>query len=371
MLLDSTIVAQKKGADFIGWEIAGELPGLNDNSKALGVAGPITGVHNDVLIVAGGANFPGDMPWKGGQKKYYNEAYVFSKQKHQLKWNIMTGLTIPDTVAYAAVCSTTKGLFYAGGENQKGILNDVFLLQWDAAAKKIKSKKLPNLPVATTNAVTATIDHLVYVAGGETKEGTTDHFYQLDLNDLCAGWKQLASIPKPVSHAVFAVTGDGSAYLIGGRCKKATGVSNLYSSVFKFDPEKKQWSEKASLPYLLSAGTGIAVHQNEILIFGGDKGETFLKAENLNLAINTEKDELKKQELMQQKMQLLDSHPGFSREMLLYNTIKNSWNVIGKMPYNTPVTTTAIKWKNIFFIPSGEIKAGVRTPQILIGKLLQ
>ncbi|MBR90601.1 MAG: galactose oxidase, partial [Verrucomicrobiales bacterium] len=29
----------------------------------IGVAGPFVGVHNDVLIVAGGANFPEGMPW--------------------------------------------------------------------------------------------------------------------------------------------------------------------------------------------------------------------------------------------------------------------------------------------------------------------
>ena len=51
------------------------LPDLPD---PIGMAGPFVGVHNDVLIVAGGANFPvpagGDL-W-GVPKVYYANAWV-------------------------------------------------------------------------------------------------------------------------------------------------------------------------------------------------------------------------------------------------------------------------------------------------------
>ena len=33
------------------------------------------------------------------------------------------------------------------------------------------------------------------------------------------------------------------------------------------------------------------------------------------------------------------------------------------------VTTTVIKWDHDIIIPSGEIKAGVRTPNVLVGKI--
>ena len=86
-------------------------------------------------------------------------------------------------------------------------------------------------------------------------------------------------------------------------------------------------------------------------------------------AINNEKDESKKQELILQKNKLQLAHPGFSNEVLLYNIKTNIWKAIDTIPFATPVTTTAVKWKSSFFIPSGEIKAGVRSPNILSVKI--
>jgi N-acetylneuraminic acid mutarotase len=74
--------------------------------------------------------------------------------------------------------------------------------------------------------------------------------------------------------------------------------------------------------------------------------------------------------LVQQKTVLQSSHPGFSREVLSFNTLTNSWEKAGCIPFETPVTTQAIKWGDDVIIPSGEIRAGVRTPNILLGRLL-
>jgi N-acetylneuraminate epimerase len=65
------------------------------------------------------------------------------------------------------------------------------------------------------------------------------------------------------------------------------------------------------------------------------------------------------------KAKLQAAHPGFSKEMLAYDITGNIWQVIGTMPYATPVTTTSVQWKDCFIIPSGEIKAGVRSPLII------
>ena len=63
------------------------------------------------------------------------------------------------------------------------------------------------------------------------------------------------------------------------------------------------------------------------------------------------------------------SHPGFCKEVLCYNIITDEWTVVDSIPFDTPVTTVAIKWGNEVLIPSGEIKAGVRSPYILSAKL--
>ena len=125
------------------------------------------------------------------------------------------------------------------------------------------------------------------------------------------------------------------------------------------------------MPYAVSAGTGIAIHSNHIVLLGGDKGETFSKEEKINAAIKNEKDEVKNKQLVAEKIALLESHAGFTSDVLLYNTIDDTWKKINELPAGSPVTTTALKWNNDIIIASGEIKAGIRTPKILMGKIVE
>jgi len=371
LLQTGAISAQEKNKTFLQWKIAAQLPASPGQTKALGFAGPVVGINKNVLIVAGGSNFPDSMPWLGGKKKYYDDLYVYLiksekliLQKHKNK--------LSSPIAYSANCSTPYGIVYAGGENEKGISNKVFLLKWQQNSSSVIIKNLPDLPVAVTNASAASDGNMVFVAGGETLTGVSDQFFSLDLKNISAGWKKLASLPQPTSHAVMVVQSNRKnsfVYLIGGRKKNKTGISDLYSSVFKFDIKKNQWEKRQSLPYPLSVGTGISIGRHGILLFGGDKGETFHKSEELMAALNNENVSAKKKDLMQQRIKLQSSHPGFNHEVLLYNTLKNEWKNMDEIPYDSPVTTTSVKWKNYVFIPGGEIKAGVRTPQILEGEL--
>ena len=74
----------KKTGISIKWEIATELPADSGQQQSLGFAGPVTGVHNDILFIAGGANFPDSMPWQGGKKKYYNNVFVYTRKNANL-----------------------------------------------------------------------------------------------------------------------------------------------------------------------------------------------------------------------------------------------------------------------------------------------
>ncbi|MGV3589105.1 MAG: Kelch repeat-containing protein [Adhaeribacter sp.] len=367
-------VAQRQPVPAINWKVAAELPALTGQSKALGLAGPVVGVHHQVLVVAGGANFPDKMPWLGGAKKYYEDIYVFEKEAkgNTIKPNPKL-FRLPNPVAYGASCSTSSGIICAGGENDKGITNQVLLIQWDTATKKIAVRNLPDLPIAVTNAAITAINNKVYVGGGEMADGVSNHFYSLNLNHTAAGWKQLPSLPKPISHAIMVMQSSSDhkyIYMIGGRKKNSNGISDLNDSVYRYDLKSSQWQPKQSLPYALSAGTGMATGTGEILLFGGDKGETFHKTEQLLAAIAAEKDHAKKQQLNQQKATLQAAHPGFSKEVLQYNALTDTWKKLGTIPFEVPVTTTAVNWADGVLIPSGEIKAGVRTPQLLLGKFI-
>lgn len=348
----------------MNWKVAAVLPGVN-GKNSLGYAGPVTGTVNDKIIIGGGANFPDSMPWLGGKKKYYDEVFVYERKDSVLQLS-QQQYKLPEPIAYPAVCSAANGIVYAGGENNNGLSAKAWLINV-AANDSVQFTSLPSLPAAVTNAALTAVDHLVYLAGGEITAGVSSKFYCLDLNDTLPGWKELAVLPRPTSHGLL-IAQSGGLYFIGGRMKTKTGISDLYASVYFYDFSANQWTEKKSLPYALSAGTGVPYQSGKILLFGGDKGETFHKTEELIAAIANEKDSVKKKELVQQKINVQSTHPGFSKQVLLYNTGKDEWIVAGTIPFDVPATTTAFISGSFVFIPSGEIKAGIRSPYILSGK---
>lgn len=367
MFFTADLEAQQTALPVTKWSVAGTLPPADGQTLSLGVAGPVTGVHQNGLIVAGGANFPGAAPWLGGQKKYYSEGFVFRKSATGTLQQAAT-FTLPFALGYSANCSTPGGIVAAGGENASGLRDDVLLLQWDAASQMVTIQSLPKLPFALANAALAFHQNKLYLAGGERAADVSAELLVLDPADLSAGWKKLASLPKPLSHAVMVVQSNGEEeglYLIGGRKRNPGDLSELSASVYEFDLKKRTWTEKKSLPYAISAGTGIATGNRCILLFGGDTGETFHKTEALIAAISKEPDAAKKQQLNEEKTAVQSSHPGFCRQLLLYDTKKDKWSKGECIPFTVPVTTTAVAWEGSVYLPSGEIKAGVRTPEIL------
>ena len=365
MISTATAAQQKLG---IKWQVATQLPGANGVDH-IGVAGPLTGVHNNVLIVGGGANFPKGMPWMGGAKKYNDAVYVFKKGPKG-KLDVLHTAKLPEAQAYSACATTPQGIVCAGGEGENDVTNKVLLLQW--ADGNFVTKEMPSLPNGFTNAAATYCDGMVYLAGGENSTEALTQFLFLDMQHIQKGWQALPSLPQPVSHAVLAVQ-EGkevkSIYLVGGRRKGSSGISELYQQVYSFNLRTKTWSEEAPLPYALSAASGIAAGNNTILIFSGDRGETFNKTERLIAAIKEESDEAKKESLNKQKAELQSGHPGFSKEVLAYHTGTKQWQAVSTIPFEAPVTTTAVCWDGDIYIPSGEIKAGVRTPQVLKGEI--
>ncbi|NCU04491.1 MAG: hypothetical protein GXC73_10945 [Chitinophagaceae bacterium] len=364
MFFNASIYAQKKQELKLQWTVAAELPVAANGQPALGFAGMVAGVHNNKLIIAGGANFPEAMPWNGGKKKYHDDVYVYAKKGNG--FILQEKNKLPFSIAYAASVTTNMGILLAGGENENGITDKVFLVQLVVSSSMLAFQNLPDLPIPVANASLTVVGNIVYLAGGETINESSNQLLALDLKKVGAGWQQLPQIPKALSHAVLLAKGN-DLFLIGGRKKNSNGISDLYSSVFEFNIQTNQWTEKQPLPYALSAGTG-AVHQNKLLLFGGDKGATFHRTEELIAAINNSKDENEKQRLTAEKAKLQTAHPGFSNEILAYDIANDNWQVIAALPFPTPVTTTAVQWKNCFILPSGEIKAGVRSPYILSAK---
>jgi len=375
--MTSTAQVKKKGEVSIKWKIAAELPASNGQSKSLGFAGLINGVNNNVLVVAGGANFPDGLPWEGGKKYYSNEIFVLQKAGKKFVWNKKVKNTLPEPIAYCGNTSTDSGIVYVGGENENGISNKAFIINWNSEKNEIDIRPLPNLPFALTNVALTHIGNIVYAAGGDEENQSSKIFFSLSLDDKNAEWKSLPDLPIALANATLIAQNNGdekNIYLIGGRTKTSSGISDLHHTAFAFDVKKNEWSKCADISggkniSNLSAAAGVAIDKNYILMVGGDNGRTFHKIETYISQIAKSNSPEEKEKLTKEKNALSIHHNGFYKGLLLYDAKRNKWTNIGDYPFPAQVTTTAVKWGNNIVISNGEIKPGVRTANVVIGSV--
>lgn len=364
--------AQEGTANEISWSVAARLP--TPGKPHPGLAGAFAGWHNGVLLIAGGANFPDAMPWEGGKKAYYDEIFVLKKTGDSLQWvRPVAAARLVEKTAYGASVSLPQGVVCLGGEGESGSVRTAFLMQWDDAARQVRFKVLPELPIALANAGAAAIGSTVYIAGGESNGKPSGRVISLDLSQNKPEWQTLPDLPVAMSHSVVIAQSNGEnpcLYVLGGRSARATGISNLHGSNFRYDPSRRIWEQQTAIGdgnMALSAGTGVAIGASGILLIGGDKGDVFSRIEQFNAGIALAQDDALKQQLQSEKRALLTAHKGFSREIHLYNTITDAWTRLKDLPMPGQVTTTAVKVGEEIWIPSGEVRPGVRTPEITRG----
>jgi N-acetylneuraminate epimerase len=375
MLITTPVFAQKTNVQRVEWTIAAKLQNT-DGSVSLGFAGAINAVCNDVLIVAGGANFPDKKPWNGGTKHYSDEIHVLQKTADGFVWNKKVDSHLPEPIAYCGNISTPVGVVFAGGENDKGLSNKAYLVNWTENSK-ITIKQLADLPSALTNIALTNIGNVVYAAGGDERENSSSTFFSIDLNQENPGWNRLPDMPTALGNAVLIAQKNKQStaiYLIGGRTKTASGISHLQHTTFMFNVQSQTWRQMAAISdgknvTNFSAGTGVPMGDHWILLTGGDSGQIFHKIENYLAQIANCQDLETKNRLVKEKNELNINHKGFYNDILLYNTIKNSWSKVGELPFPAPVTTTATMWNGNIILSNGEVKPGVRTPNVMLGTI--
>ena len=71
----SSIIYSQENKDILEWSEETAIP------NEIGLNGSYSGIHNDVLIIAGGANFPDQPVWEGGKKHWHDEIYVLEKKE--------------------------------------------------------------------------------------------------------------------------------------------------------------------------------------------------------------------------------------------------------------------------------------------------
>lgn len=352
----------------IEWKEPVTLPATEDGNS-IGIAGPVTGIIDDLLLVGGGANFPNGLPWEGGKKQYQQHLhlYLLTEKGGCTYWKT---IRFSELTSYGCSYSTSKGIVLAGGEREHGISSGVWLIGKTDTTLTVNA--LPALPIPLTNAAGAAIQDQLFIAGGESTTGMNNRFFSFSLNDPTKGWQELPSLPYAVSHAVLQArsrNGRQELMLAGGRARNGTDTSQLYDETWLYSLDDRTWKKLGKLPYALAAAQALRMKDESILLLGGDDGSTFTRVEKLLTAIQDERDSTKREALAQQKNELQRNHPGFRKEILVLPADESQWQFAGSVPFHAPVTTTLIRWNNFLLVPSGEVRAGIRSPYIQIGQL--
>jgi SSS family solute:Na+ symporter len=374
------VSAQGKGREVLNWSQLAELPPIEGKAIQPGLAGAFCGIHNDALIIAGGANFPRPV-WES-KKAWHDDIYVLVKGSggsaaadESYRW--ITGFKLEKSIAYGASVSSKYGIVCIGGNDSERTYSQVFLLQWDPERKDVTRISLPSLPDTCAYSSAAIIADIIYVVGGTAGSGLETamrNFWSLDMSKLnnpgSFEWKQVLPWPGPSrAFAIASAQHNGTTdclYVISGRRMNAGEEGNpqvqFLTDVYEFtpavyEPEKynlqtdtytgkvNPWRKRTDIPRCVMAGTAISVGQSHIVVLGGDDGSLYHKV-----------DELK------------DDHPGFPKEALIYHTITDTWTSAGSIPINH-VTTTAVRWgtdpvSDPIIIPSGEIRPRVRSAKV-------
>ncbi len=123
----------------------------------------------------------------------------------------------------------------------------------------------------------------LYAIGGEAEGGRSTaavSVYDLLAND----WRPAASLPLPLANAAAAAA-DERIYVAGGNTAEgSSGEAELHDTLWIYDPEDDAWSEAGTLPGPL-AGAALAADAGALYLVGGWDGQS-MRSEIWRLALD-------------------------------------------------------------------------------------
>ena len=305
------------------------------------MAGAFAGVSGGALLVMGGANFPDRMPWEGGAKVWHDEIYVLASPEGA--WTTVGKL--PRPLAYGVSIQTDEGVLCIGGNDASRCYADVFLVTWDGQAPRVRP--FPSLPVPLANACGASAGVTVFVAGGETEPNAvrcSTGFFSMTMNAKRPYWRKLSPCPGEARTLAVAASAQGRFLLMGGVALSAgqdgKPVRRYLNTACCFEASAQEWRALPDMPRPAAAAPTPApvLMDSQVLVLGGDDGS-------------------------RAGFQPLSDHPGFPGTVLAYDLLAGAWSSLKAVPAPR-ATLPAVAWRGRIVLPSGEVRPGVRSPEV-------
>ena len=387
LIVSLSLQAQSVYSNHFSWMEYPELPPPRGADIQLGIASPFAGSTGEVIIVAGGCNFP-DVPVRdGGIKRYYDDAFVLAEIEGEWLW--ISSSKIPEATAYGASVSLPEGLLCIGGNNSEETLTSVYLLRWVSTSSLLETEAWPELPVPLTQMGAALVDETIYVLGGEAEGKLANTFLSLNLARKGSEdfhWEILEDFPGPARLQPVVVAQNAAEetrlYLFSGSSyPEAQDEPSINTDGLEYSPSTREWREISDIipegqtPISLHGACGISLGMNHILFVGGVNrnifGEAWKLERQAKLAIETG-DTAFARKYARWKPGYLSQKPEwyqFNTQVLIYHTLTDSWTVGCEYPYPAPAGAKMVAWKEGWTIISGETMPGIRSPKVYHGKV--
>ena len=311
------------------------LPALPDPE---GFAGMYAGTCGEIMICAGGTNFPEKPMLEGGAKTWTDRIFTLSPGENEWK----EAGTLPVPYAYGASAGIREGLLCIGGCGKEGHRKDVYLL--NLAKGTVTTHPFPSLPIALAYTAAAVLDGKVYLTGGCERPGEqdcTNRVFMLDTRRTEQGWLEQAPLPGRGRFLHQMAATDGALYVLGGiglREQDGQQVRELLKEAWSYTPEHG-WTRLPDMPYAIAAApTPAPVSGNGVIyLLGGDDGSG--------------------------KKYTPQTNPGFNNQSLCLDTADMTWHDAG--PIAAPrAVLPCCAWQDRFAAVNGELKPGRRSPEV-------
>lgn len=316
---------------YLNWSQKNTLPVQEPGHSDKWISAPFMGVHNEVLIVAGGflhgdsAEAPGTIPLRS------RTIFIGKKGeegKYEWEHNPQRDLDVPLSAGISI--TTPEGVMCVGGMDKWEGGSLVRLLRWEPEVLGTRITGIPSLPFSSAGCAGAAIGSVVYIAGG----GEAKQFCRMDLSipEVERSWEMLPSWPGPARSGMSAgVQGNGytsTFYLFGG---KQVGAENEFlHDGYAFDPATSTWKslsplEVKGVPYVIHDVATVPAGVHHLLVLGGKP----------------------------------EGAPGnFALEILAFHTITQTWTVVDTAPAGFVSATPAAWIGGSIAIPGERNRAG-------------
>ena len=320
-----------------------------------GVSACYCGVINGYLYIAGGCNFPDKPVAEGGKKRFYKAIYAakLNAEGNRLEWKTVGQM--PQPAAYGVSVTYENSLIFVGGNNETGGLTTAIRLR--PTATGMQQEALPSLPHALDNMAGAVVGHILYVVGGNCEGAATQKVWSLDLkNTAKEGWKEEPSIPgiARVQPIAAALSGDLLGVWGGFAPKTDSKAAQLAMNGASYNAGCGTWT---ALPVPTDAlgeevftggATAIATPQKGVVVVGGVNKDVFLAAIN----------KLPEGYLLHEP-----EWYRFNSRVLCYRD--GAWTQLLQHPSVARAGCALAYWDGWVYVVGGELKPGIRTPEIV------